>query len=47
MDIELWVCFQQVLVFVFEALELDLVECIAGVGDQLPQEDFLYLVKPV
>lgn len=41
MNVELWICLKQILVFVLEALELDLVECITGVGDQLPQEDFL------
>jgi len=41
-DIELWVGLQQVLLLVLQTLELDLVKGIAGVGDQLPQKDFLH-----
>lgn len=41
-DIELWVGLQKVLLLVLQTLELDLVKGIAGVGDQLPQKDFLH-----
>lgn len=42
MDVELWIRLQEVLVLIFETLELDLVQCITGIGDELSQEDFLY-----
>lgn len=40
-DVELWVGLQQILVLVLEALKLDLVQGITGIGDELPQKDLL------
>lgn len=39
--VEFGVGFEQVLLLVLEALKLDLVQGIAGVGDQFSQENFL------
>lgn len=41
-DVEFWVAFQEILVLVLQALKFNLVQGIAGIRDELTEEDFLY-----